>query len=67
MSKNKQSNQTLNLAIIHPHAAGLDVGSMKMMVSYCDTQHIQTVKEYNAYTQDLHQLAEDLNLAGELI
>lgn len=67
MSKNKQneqSNQTLNLSVIYPKAAGLDVGSMNMMMSYPGPNGIQTVKEYGAYTEDLHQMAKDLLQAG---
>ena len=64
MSKNKQNDQVLNLAIIHPKAAGLDVGSMNMMLSYCGADGVQTVKEYDAYTQDLQQMAADLKQSG---
>lgn len=64
MRKNTQSSQSLNLALIHPRAAGLDVGSMNMMVSYPGSEDIQTVKEYGAFTEDLHQMARDLQQAG---
>ena len=62
--QNKQSDQTLNLSVIYPKAAGIDVGSMNMMMSYPGPDGIQTVKEYGAYTQDLHQMAKDLQQAG---
>ena len=64
MRKNTQSSQSLTLALIHPRAAGLDVGSMNMMVSYPGSEDIQTVKEYGAFTEDLHQMARDLQQAG---
>lgn len=64
MSKSKQSNETLHLALIHPKAAGLDVGSMNMMVSYPGLSGLQTVKEYTAFTEDLKQMAQDLTQAG---
>lgn len=64
MSKNKQSNETLHLALIHPRAAGLDVGSMNMMVSYPGSSGVQTVKEYTAFTEDLKQMAQELKQAG---
>lgn len=60
----EQKPQSLSLCIIHPHAAGLDVGSMNMVVSYTGGNGTQTVKEYDAYTQDLHQMAEELKQAG---
>jgi len=63
--KNKQQKrQALNLGIIHPQAAGLDVGSMNMVISYPGTDGIQTVREYDAYTENLHEMAKDLKQAG---
>lgn len=64
MTKQHQTNQSLNLGIIYPQAAGLDIGSMNMMVSFCGSAGIQTVKEYGAFTEDLHQLAKDLQQGG---
>jgi transposase len=66
MSKknNQQKQPPLALGIIYPQAAGLDVGSMSMFISYPARDGIQTVKEYNAYTQDLHEMAKDLQQAG---
>lgn len=66
MTKKQQQKQpaTLQLGIIYPSAAGIDVGSMNMMVSYPSAAGIQTVQEYGAYTHDLHTLAQDLGNAG---
>ena len=66
MSKQKKqkNQQSLCLGIIYPQAAGLDVGSMNMVVSYPGPDGVQTVREYGAYTQDLHQMAKDLQQAG---
>jgi transposase len=65
-SKQKQSSSadSLRLALIHPHAAGIDVGSMNMAVSYPGADGVQTVKEFGAYTRDLHLMAEELKKAG---
>lgn len=63
--KKQQSNQSpLSFGLIYPGAAGLDVGSMNMFVSYPDAANVQTVKEYDAYTGDLHQLATEMKQAG---
>jgi transposase len=62
--KKQKSQQSLSLGIIYPQAAGLDVGSMNMVVSYPGPDGVQTVREYNAYTQDLHQMAKDLQQAN---
>lgn len=64
MAKQKQNDESLTLALIHPHAAGLDVGSMNMMVSFPGIDGLQTVKEYTAYTKDLNRMADDLHQAG---
>jgi transposase len=59
-----QKQQSLSLCLIYPKAAGLDVGSMNMAVSYPGAEGEQTIKEYDAYTQDLHQMAKELKQAG---
>lgn len=59
-----QATNSLNLGIIYPGAAGLDVGSMNMFVSYPSANHTQTIKEYNAYTTDLQQMSTELLQAG---
>lgn len=65
MSKQQNILQNpLQLGIIYPGAAGIDVGSMSMMVSYPGKDGAQVVQEFNAYTDDLHALAEQLQLAG---
>lgn len=66
MSKqNKQQKlQSLTLGIIYPQAAGLDVGSMNMVVSYPGADGVQTINEYGAYTEDLQQMAKDLQQTG---
>jgi len=61
--QNKQAS-SLQLGLIYPAAAGIDVGSMNMMVSYPNTDGLQTVKEYGAFTTDLHELADDLKKAA---
>jgi len=60
----QQATQPLSFGIIYPGAAGLDVGSMNMFVSYPGADNAQTVKEYNAYTEDLHLLAKEMQQAG---
>ncbi len=61
----KQTSQsTLQLGLIYPGAAGIDVGSMNMMVSYPGKDGIQTVQEYDAYTADLQAMAEQLKQSG---
>lgn len=60
----KDQKQGMGLSIIYPHAAGIDVGSMNMMVSYQDQNGESKVKEYSSFTEDLHGLAQELKEAG---
>lgn len=65
MSK-KQENKAsdIRLGIIYPNSAGIDVGSMNMVVSYQGPQGGSQVKEYGSYTGELHALAQELKSAG---
>lgn len=60
MSKNAQSKTNFQLAIIHPHTAAIDVGSMLMMVSYHDKQGNQMLMETDSFTESLEQLVQTL-------
>jgi transposase len=64
--KNKQKNKaaSFQLGIVYPNAAGIDVGSMNMLVSYQGADGVSVIQEYGSYTQDLHALAEALKSAG---
>lgn len=62
----KSSNQpTQNpLAILNPHAAGIDIGSMLMMVSYSDPFGQQKLVESTGFSEDLLKLAKTLKSEG---
>lgn len=62
----KSSNQlTQNpLAILNRHTAGIDIGSMLMMVSYTDTAGNQKLLESTGFSEDLKKLAETLKSEG---
>jgi len=67
MRKKQQKGRpltNLQLEIKHACAAGIDVGSMSMMVSYPGFDGVQTVQEYDAYTDDLAAMAAQLKQAG---
>jgi transposase len=59
-----EKNTSLQLGLIHPASAGIDVGSMNMMVSYQNEYGQQIITETSAYTKDLQALAKDLKKAG---
>lgn len=62
----KSSSQTKQnpLAIINPHTAGIDVGSMLMVVSYTDSSGNQKLLESTGYSDDLKELAKTLKADG---
>lgn len=62
----KSSNQTTQspLGIINHHTAGIDVGSMLMMVSYTDAAGQQKLLQSTGFSQDIHQLAVTLKADG---
>jgi len=62
----KSSNQpTQNpLAILNAHAAGIDIGSMLMMVSYTDPSGQQKLVESTGFSEDLIKLAKTLKSEG---
>ncbi len=64
--KSEQKNKAgcLQLGIIYPNSAGIDVGSMNMLVSYQDSNGKSNVKEYGSYTRELQAMAEELKSAG---
>ena len=62
----KSSNQPTqnSLAILNPRAAGLDVGSMLMMVSYTDPSGQQKLLESTGFSEDLLKMAKTLKSEG---
>lgn len=62
----KSSNQpTQNpLSILNAHAAGMDIGSMLMMVSYTDGSGQQKLLESTGFSEDLIKLAKTLKSEG---
>jgi len=64
MVKNKKQKGHLQLAVIHPHTAAIDIGSMLMMVAYSDAQGNQCMLETDGFTESIDALAETLYTAG---
>jgi transposase len=62
----KSSNQSTQnpLAILNAHAAGIDIGSMLMMVSYTDPTGQQKLLESTGFSEDLIALAKTLKSEG---
>lgn len=64
MVKTQTQTKDLQLAIIKPHTAGIDVGSMLMMVAYSDAQGKQCLLETDGFSESLTSLAQTLKQAG---
>jgi len=64
MSTNSKQKTDLQLAVIHPNSAAIDVGSMMMMVSYTDKEGNLCLLEVDAFTDNLHELAKTLQAAN---
>lgn len=50
--------------VIHQHSAGIDVGSMLMVVCYTDRDGTIRLQEFDSFTTSLYLLAELLQQAG---
>lgn len=55
---------TTSLQCIEPNAAGIDVGSFSHFVAVPSGKDQESVKEFSAFTADLHALAEWLKKCG---
>jgi transposase len=64
MAKKTKSEHSLQLAVINPCSAAIDVGSMMMMVAYSDREGNQNLLEMDAFTTSLESLAATLQKAG---
>ena len=53
-----------SLPLIHPNAAGIDVGSKEHLVAVPLDRDPQPVRTFQAFTPDLHQLAAWLKRCG---
>ena len=60
--KNKPTPE--NLPIIHPHAAGIDVGAEEHWVCVPADRDAQPIQKLSAFTCDLHRLADWLKACG---
>lgn len=64
MEERSKKPDSVELGIIRPCCAAIDVGSMMMMVSYSDIQGVQHLLEVDAFTESLQALAVTLKQAG---
>jgi transposase len=56
--------QDPGLAIVHPHAAGIDIGNSAHYVAVRPDRDPDSVRRFECFTADLHRLAEWLQQCG---
>ena len=64
MEKNLQKEKLSGLPVINFHAAGVDVGSVLMVVAYTDSQGSQWLVRTGCFTKDLKELTVLLKSEG---
>jgi len=52
------SKKMERFGVLYPRSAGIDVGSMLMVVSYTDAQDLIHLAQFNGFTSSLYELAE---------
>ncbi len=62
--KAARRKSTRNMTVVHPHAAGVDIGSESHFVAVPDDVDDRPVREFRALTADLHRLADWLGECG---
>lgn len=64
MSKTKRPATLENLAVVHPNAAGLDIGAREIWAGVPPGRDVETVKRFNTFPPDLQALADWLVACG---
>lgn len=64
MSTAKRKSTREDLAIVHPRAAGIDIGSRSHVVAVPPNSDPQPVRTFSTFTCDLHAMAAWLKSAG---
>jgi transposase len=62
--KQSQVNAWAGLKVIHPNAAGLDIGSEEIWAAVAPDRTAEAVRQFGTFTPDLHALADWLTVCG---
>jgi transposase len=60
----KRSAKSANLPVVHPHAAGIDIGAQFHVVAVGSDRDPKPVRSFRSFTADLHALAAWLKEVG---
>jgi hypothetical protein len=60
----KRKKRVQDLAVLHPDAAGIDVGASEIFVAVPADRDAESVRSFATFTRDLHSLADWLQACG---
>jgi hypothetical protein len=60
----KSTRRCDTLPILHPDAAGIDVGASELYIAVSADRNPQLVRSFPTFTRDLHALADWLEQCG---
>jgi transposase len=61
---NKRKRRSEELPVLHPDAAGIDIGASELFVAVAANRDPQPVRSFPTFTRDLHSLADWLQHCG---
>ena len=64
MARSTKTQRSSQFSTIHPHAAGLDIGSTFHVVAVAPDRDPTPVRTFRSFSGDLHQLADWLHAVG---
>lgn len=64
MKKPTPDSQMMSLEVVHPNAAGIDIGNAAHYVAVPPDRDPEPVRRFECFTQDLHALADWLGQCG---
>ncbi len=62
--KGKTKGSGRMLPVLHPDAAGIDIGAEEMFVAVSPDRAAEPVRSFETFTRDLHALADWLQSCG---
>ena len=62
--KNERQDWSLNLNVVHPNAAGIDIGNESHYVAVPPDRDAEPVRQFACFTEDLRRLAAWLKSCG---
>ncbi|SRR6266851_786941 len=57
-SKSKAKGRGQMLPVLHPDAAGVDIGAEEIFVAVPAERDVEPVRSFGTFTRDLHELAD---------